>query len=182
MPALSQDSVLFRTFSFKNGTIKTGSALEAITRKTGYYFTYDSKIIDAESKTVLQAKELPLAEILRNVFQNDSLYYTVIGKNIIICRTVPELSSQPLNPATEVSFRITGKVIDNTTGEPLPFATVAVMNKPRGTVTNLNGSFSMNIVPDILNDTLVFSYLGYMNQLIPVRQAIGNDFSIQLFQ
>jgi hypothetical protein len=39
-----QKSILDSTFTFRAGTIKTGNALEIITRQTGYNFTYDSRL------------------------------------------------------------------------------------------------------------------------------------------
>ena len=45
--------------------------------------------------------------------------------------------------------------------EPLPFATIALKNKGKGTVSNNNGEFGLKITPDLFNDTLSVSYLGY---------------------
>ena len=46
-------SILDSAFTFRAGTIKTSNALNIITKQTGYHFTYDSRLIDAESKKVL---------------------------------------------------------------------------------------------------------------------------------
>ncbi len=174
--------MLLKTFSFRNGTIRTGAALETISKRTGYYFTYDSKIIDTESRTILEARDVPLIEILRSVLENDSLNYTVIGNHIIISRTVPEIQIPQLAEEPDHKILISGKIVDNVTDDPLPFATVAIKNKPRGTVTNFNGFFAMNISGEELLDTLVFSYLGYLNRAIPISQMVGNDFTFKLFR
>ena len=44
---------------------------------------------------------------------------------------------------------ITGKIIDDETSEPLPFATIALKNKGKGTVTNNNGDFGLKITSDL---------------------------------
>ncbi len=182
-PAGGQENVLSKSYSFRNGNLKTGAALSAISRQTGYYFTYDSKIIDAEAKTSLDADQSPLIEILRSLLPDDSLQFSVIGNHIIISRLVenpPIISADTLLPGQ--SYQITGRIIDSYTGEPLPFATVAVRNRPKGTVANSNGFFTMNIGAAYLSDTISISYLGYINRSIPVLQTIGNEFTISMFR
>jgi len=73
---------------------------------------------------------------------------------------------------------LTGTISDDETREPLIFATLALKNKGTGTVTNNNGEFGLKITPDLVNDTLSVSYLGYFGKEIPVKQALGNNFTI----
>ena len=75
---------------------------------------------------------------------------------------------------------ITGKIIDDETSEPLPFATIALKNKGKGTVTNNNGEFGLKITSDLFNDTLSVSYLGYLGREIPVKKAFGNNLTISM--
>jgi hypothetical protein len=180
--ATGQENVLSRRYSFSSGNIKTEAALNIISQRTGYYFTYDSRIVDSESRTALDFEEGTLNEILRRVLKSDSLQFSLVGNHIIISRI-------PSNPVVEISianaetiYQLSGQVVDSENGEPLPFATVGVKNKPRGTVTNIDGIFTMNLASGFLNDTLAISYLGYMNREIPVIYAVGNDFSIKMFR
>ena len=48
-----QQGILDSIFTFRAGTVKTGSALDIISRQTGYNFTYDSRLIDQEKKTMM---------------------------------------------------------------------------------------------------------------------------------
>ncbi len=77
---------------------------------------------------------------------------------------------------------ITGLVTDAESGEPLPFATIAIMSKGKGTVTNNNGEFGLKITRDCIGDSLQVSYLGYYNRQIPVRQTIDNNFDIKMMR
>lgn len=61
---------------------------------------------------------------------------------------------------------IQGKVSEAASGESLIGATVVVKGTTTGTVTNNDGSYSLN-VPN-LQDTLVFSFIGYTTQEIPI--------------
>lgn len=182
-PVRGQEEVLLRTYSFRNGSLKTGAALKAISRHTGFYFTYDSKIIDTDIRVSLEADQSPLIDILKSVLLNDSLQYSVIGNHIIISRLA---ESDSLSTADTLlpdkTYLVTGRVIDSYTGEPLPFATVAVKNRPKGTITNSNGFFTMTLGTNFLYDTISISYLGYINRSIPVKQTIGNEFTISMFR
>jgi hypothetical protein len=177
--ALSQVNILDSAFTFRAGIVKTGNALNLISRQIGYYFTYDSKIIDSEKKTRLSFTNLRLRSALDSLLNNDSLRYSVINKYIIIYKSVPVASVADTVKQWDVKY-ITGVISDFDTGEPLPFATIGIMSKGKGTVTNNNGEFGLKITRDCLNDSLSVSYLGFYNRLIPVNQALGNNFNIKM--
>jgi len=60
---------------------------------------------------------------------------------------------------------ITGKIIDGTTNEPMIGATVQLKGKMVGTVSDLEGNYSIQASP---SDILIFSFTGYDKQEIPV--------------
>jgi hypothetical protein len=176
--AKCQTGILDSIFTFRSGSIKTSSALNLITKHTGYYFTYDSRLIDQEKKSEMTFSNVKLSVILKSILQNDSLEFSVIDKYIIISKAIPPLLSKIDSlPAANINL-ISGTIVDAETGEPLPFATIALKNKGRGTVTNNNGEFQLRITPDCLNDTLSVSYLGFLGREIPVRHSPGNNFRI----
>jgi hypothetical protein len=175
-----QANILDSLFTIDAGTVKTGNALDIISRKTGYHFTLDSRLIDAEKKIKMSFPGLKLRYILDSIFHNDSLRYSVINKYIIIYKSV-----DPESHGKEMTWKvktITGLVTDSESGESLPFATVGIMSKGRGTVTNNNGEFVLNITSDCIDDSLLVSYLGYYNRFIPVRQTIDNYFDIKMMR
>jgi hypothetical protein len=177
-----QQSILDSIFTFRAGTVKTGSALDIITRKTGFNFTYDSRLIDQEKKAQMTFNNIKLSVILDSILRNDSLVFSVIDKYIIISHTEKRQSVKQDSSITDKVKYITGKIIDNESSEPLPFATIALKNKGKGTVSNNNGDFGMKITPDLLNDTLSVSYLGYQGREIPVKKAFGNNFTISMMR
>ncbi|WP_308601704.1 TonB-dependent receptor [uncultured Dysgonomonas sp.] len=63
------------------------------------------------------------------------------------------------------SQEITGVISDNT-GEPIIGATVALKGKAVGSLTDIDGKYSIKV--DNSNDVLVFSYVGYIRQEIKV--------------
>jgi hypothetical protein len=175
-----QQGILDSLYTFKAGNVRTGNALDIISKKTGYNFTYDSRLIDADRKTELNFINTKLITVLDNVLRNDSLSYSLIGKYIIISRTEKTPSQNPDSILTVTVKYITGNILDDETQDPLPFATLALKNCGKGTVTNNNGEFGLRINPENVNDTLSISYLGYIRREIPVGQALGNNFTISM--
>jgi hypothetical protein len=175
-----QEGILDSLFTFRAGTINTGDALDIITGQTGYNFTYDSRLIDKEQLAEMNFVNVRLRVILDTILQNNTLTYSVIDKYIIISHA--EISPSPLTDSLlqEVTKYLTGVIVDEETLEPLPFATIGLKNKGKGTVTNNNGEFGLKITPDLFNDTLSVSYLGYIRSEMPVIQAFRDELSISM--
>ena len=177
---LCQESILDSLFTFSSGRIKTGEALEIITRQTGYNFTYDSRLIDKDREAVLFCNNTRLSVILDSLLQNKDLAYSVIDKYIIISRAGIRTESGKDTVHHEEISSISGIIADGESLEPLPFATIGLKNKGKGTVSNSNGMFIMKITPDLLNDTLIVSYLGYIRSELPVSQALHDDLMVKM--
>lgn len=62
-----------------------------------------------------------------------------------------------------------GKIFDFETKQPLPFANIFIQGKSYGTVSNSQGEFILDI--EIVNnsDTIVFTYMGYENFKVPIK-------------
>jgi hypothetical protein len=175
-----QRSILDSTFTFRAGTVKTSNALDIISRQTGYNFTYDSRLIDSEKKAELTFTDIRLRVVLNSILKNDSLVFSVIDKYIIISHS-EKLSLSLIDSLRQEEVKyITGIIVDDETLEPLPYATIALKNKGKGTVSNNNGEFGLKITPDLINDILSFSYLGYIGREIPVKLVTGNNFKIPM--
>jgi len=68
---------------------------------------------------------------------------------------------------------ITGKVIDRSTGEPLPGATVMLDGTNRGTITDLRGVFVLSGV-ETGQHSLAFRFIGYELKEVDV-EVNGNN-------
>ncbi len=58
-------------------------------------------------------------------------------------------------------FSVGGKVTDATDGSSIPGVTVVIKNTTMGTVTDIDGNYSIKVKP---GDVLVYSYVGYQTQ------------------
>jgi TonB-dependent starch-binding outer membrane protein SusC len=72
---------------------------------------------------------------------------------------------------------ISGTVTDANTGEPLPGVTIAVKETTRGTITDFDGEYALEVE---VGETLVYSFVGYTAQEVTVGSA--TVLNIQLVQ
>lgn len=64
---------------------------------------------------------------------------------------------------------LSSSVYDVETKKPLPFVNIGIVNKNIGTISKLDGSFSITISPNNYNDSLRFSYVGYESTMISIK-------------
>jgi len=74
------------------------------------------------------------------------------------------------------SILLSGQVNDK--DEPLPFATIMVRDSTLGTTTNVNGHFSLKLIPGTF--TLDVHYLGYKKKSITLNLSVSQTLQIQM--
>lgn len=72
---------------------------------------------------------------------------------------------------------ITGKVTDSSDGSALPGVNILVQGTNTGTVTDINGSYSISVSGD--NPVLIFSFIGYAQEEVQVGQRSVIDVALE---
>lgn len=151
------------TFELKNTSIK--EALSLIEKKSEYIFLYYETAIDVSKKVNLRVKDKSISELLDALFAGSLIRYEIKNRQIILSK-VPSVSQQVTKDK-----KITGHVRDKN-GDPIIGGNILVKNSSIGTITDINGAYSLN-VPE--KATLVVSFIGYKTQEIYVdKQDIIN--------
>ncbi|MDR0505196.1 MAG: SusC/RagA family TonB-linked outer membrane protein [Dysgonamonadaceae bacterium] len=148
--------------SSRNLTIK--EALKEVEKQSKLSVAYNESKINGDSKINVSIVNQPLEEAMNIILAGTGFGYRLQDDQIII---VP--------PKKEVSERkITGKVVDET-GEPLVGASINVQGSGSGTVTDLDGNFTISAEH---GSVLIVSYLGYL----PEKMTVTDDdaYSIKL--
>jgi len=70
---------------------------------------------------------------------------------------------------------IRGKVVDNETGNPLIFATIALKGTNVATVSNLDGEFILKIDVEVTDPYIEVTYIGYRNKEIPLANLVTGE-------
>lgn len=158
------------------------AAFKAIEQQSGYTFFYDNRLIQKSKKVTADFKGNSLQQILDILLKDRSLTYEIVDKTIVVRKLeAPTTDKKDGQSASGIStgshglshlsataakelersipeIGITGKVVDEK-GEPLPGVSILVKGTQQGTVTDIDGGFSIE-VPD-RNTILVFSFVGY---------------------
>ncbi|HCC71075.1 MAG TPA: hypothetical protein DEQ09_07995 [Bacteroidales bacterium] len=176
----AQENVLYTNISLKFTNTSISNILKSITRETGYYFTYDTDLIEPERLTTIWIENQPVKDILDTIFHDMLLKYSIIDNHIIIYQSLTEFTPLIREEGREPVYYLSGIITDAANGQPLPYATIGIKSKGKGTISNYEGEFNLNLTKDFIDDTLIVSYLGFYNRNILVKHAINSYFNISL--
>ncbi|WP_195349187.1 MULTISPECIES: TonB-dependent receptor [Bacteroides] len=148
------------TINVKNESVE--KVLKRINKETSLNFFYDPAILSKASSVTLNVKDMPLQEVLNMLSVQTGLNFQRINNTISV--NWETNSKQPIQSPKE---KITGTIKDNN-GDPVIGASIQVKNTGIGTITDYNGQFLLNNVPE--NGILIISYIGYDTEEIPVNK------------
>lgn len=144
------------TISMSNVSVE--QVLNKIEETSDYVFLYNNKTIQKNRMVSVKNTSGNILDILAELFHGTDVTYTVVDKQIILS-TKSALSTQQ-NP----SFNLKGMVRDSK-GEPLVGVNVKVKGAPVGTITDLNGHFTLQVRK---GDMLDVTYVGYVPAMLKV--------------
>lgn len=131
-----------------------------IEKNSEFIFFYQDDIIDIDRKVSVNFNNGTIDEILNEVLDATNNTYFISDRSIYI---IKETSDKILNEEEvlqQQKKRVTGKVTDKD-GEAIIGANIMEKGTTNGTISELDGSFSLNIEPDAV---LQITYIGYMGQ------------------
>ena len=148
-------------FSFAVKKTQVVDILRKIEDNSEFRFFYQREQVDVERKINLNVEDKTVEEILSSIFKNEGISYKVLEDKLILI--TPDKSK--LSDLYEVAQQktITGTVTDEA-GDPLPGVTVVVKGTTNGTVTSMDGNYSISNIPE--DAVLVFSFVGMRTQEI----------------
>ncbi len=149
--------------------VRLSNVLAEIEKQTDYLFVYD-KSVDVQRTVSINVNHKNLRETLQQLFTGTNISFTTEGSNIVLKTTNNQSFQQ------NEKKKISGNIQD-TDGEPVTGATVAVKGTTIGTISDIDGLFSL-IVPEDTR-SLVISYVGMKTQEI-LLDSKTNTYNITL--
>ncbi len=143
-----------------NSNITIRTALYEIEKQTGYSVGFDETDLDVSKKLSLAMRDLSLEDALSQILKNEKCTYTIKNKHIIIAK---ERKDTVIAPQQDITVQ--GRIVDEA-GEPLIGVSVVVEGSVNGTMTDVDGAFSIHVKDE--KSVLVASYVGYDTQYITV--------------
>ena len=147
------------TFNLSNVTVN--EVFDAIRAQTDYSFWYDLKDVDVNRVVSVEAENKSVKHVLESIFKDKNVDIQLVDNHIVLRAK----SSQPGRPATAQAHRVTGVVKDHM-GDPVIGANIVEKGTTNGTITNIDGRFSIEVSPGA---TLIISYIGYLSKEIQVN-------------
>lgn len=141
--------------------------IKQIEEQTDYLFVYNKKV-NLNHTVSISANNETVAEVLDRMFAGTDIVYAVQGNNILLMHR----SAAPQQGEKKI---ISGTILDEA-GIPVIGANVIVQGTTNGTITDMDGKFSLEVTPDAV---LEISYIGYSTQSIPVGSQTNFNVTLQ---
>lgn len=140
-----------------------------IEKQSGYSFLVRNNDVNTNEKVSIDAKNKTIEQVLDMLFSGKNIKHKVEGKRITIYKPMNIDREQTSNSVR----RITGRVTDEAQ-EPVIGASVTIDETSDGTITDVDGYFSLEAPTDAVR--LKISYIGYTTQVV----TIGNKTEINI--
>ena len=141
--------------------------LSEIENQTDYLFIYNNQV-DVNRRVSVKVKNQPVSAVLSDILKNSGVNYAMEGTHIVLTKT----DETAVAAAQQQARKIDGTILDSN-GDPIIGANVVVKVTTNGTVTDINGEFSIEAEA---GSTLNISYIGYLTKEMPV----GNETNIRV--
>jgi len=153
------------TFSFQDLSIE--AVLDSLSKRTGYFFSYNSEILPKGSKYTLEANNEPLDKFLTTLLVGTGLKFSTYKDQII-------LNYEPvLEPSKKKYFTISG-VITNEANEPVEQVNMFLDGTTIGSFTDSNGIYNITGIPPGIYD-LVISHVSHNQESYKISEYEGGD-------
>ena len=159
------------TVKMKNSRI--ADVFDAIEQQSEFYFFYNRDNFDDNRIVSVNFEGKKVENILDELFRGYPIHYEIVNRNILIKveNNAPGISN------TEQQRIVSGNVTD-AEGEVLPGVSVIVKGTTQGTVTNVDGNYTLSNIPS--DATLIFSFIGMLSQEVVVGSQTNIDVTMKV--
>jgi len=154
-------------------------AISEIEKTSDYVFLLtDEAKMELNKKISIRANKESIQDIMETILKGTNLGYSVVERQVSVYKSAPQRAKEtPVTENEEIEQQkktITGKVTDKN-GESLIGANIVEKGTTNGTVTDIEGNFTLNVQDDAV---LQISYIGYLPQ--DINTAGRTSFNIVL--
>ncbi len=171
--------LLMQKVTLKVEQTELKAVLSEIETLTGVKFVYGTRSLPLRRKVSLSVTNKNLSEALDELFSPDKVTYRIVRNKIVLSMTpwqtqgvVDELFD---SSAASADRFLKGRVTDEK-GEGLPGVNIILKGTQQGTVTDVEGNYTISISDD--TTILMFSFVGYNPQEVIVGNRTSLDVSL----
>lgn len=141
----------FFTIESNNLTVK--EVFNKIEKESEYIFFYLDNSVDLNRKVSVKVRKEQVSKILDQIFEGTDTHYYISDRQIIISK---DEKTAPVS-LQQKGQTITG-IVKDATGEPVIGANIVEKGTTNGTITDMNGQFTLTVNPKAV---LQISYIGF---------------------
>lgn len=149
--------------------LSIGQLINQIEQQTDYLVVFRNREVDTNRAITVHKKSGKIISYLDEAFKGTDISYEFDNKYILLLKKNSTDKSELIN---QQARKITGVVTD-TNGEPVIGANVVIKGTTTGTVTDLDGRYSLEVPQGAV---LQVSYIGYLTKEV----AVGNNKSVNV--
>ena len=141
--------------------VTIGTLFSEIESQTDYLVVYSNREMDVDAKVDLSHKRGKVKDVLDELSEETGMKYEYTNNYIVFSKAGTTVPRQE-----QAKVKVTGKIYDAKTKEPIIGATVVEKGTTNATVSDMNGNFTVNVTSS--TSKLDISYVGYVTQ----RQSV----------
>lgn len=172
-------SVFERRISLHQTNRQLGFVLEQISWQANVYFSYDASIVNQSRIINISVEDKSLYTVLNQIIDTTKYSLQELDNQIIISeKLLNATDSTTIDPIPLPYFFLSGKLIENSKGMPIPYASISIYKEAVGTISNSDGEFLLKIHRSKIQDTVIISSMGYKQIILPAWQLLDEDIFI----
>ena len=163
------------TINIDANVLSVGQLLDQIEHQSDYLVVFRNKEVDTNRSVAFHKRSGKIETYLDEAFKGTDITYSIDNKYILLYKKNEKKESAPI--MQQAGKRITGTITDKN-GEPIIGANIVEKGTTNGTVSDLNGKFSLAIQK---KTTLIVSFIGYQQREIeangtePLKVILSED-------
>jgi len=152
-------------------------AFSSIEKMTGFIFVYTDKELKGTPRVTTNGETQSVYNLLSVIGKQTGLYFKQVNRNIHVRKLPPQAQQDQVSDlGALLPVAISGTITDEN-GDPLPGATITVEGTSAGTVSDIDGNFSIDVDEGAV---LVISFIGYESRRITVSNQSQIDVQLEL--
>lgn len=172
-----QQKLLDRSVTLNVEKTRLKEVLNQIEKQAKVRFAYSEHNINTNLRVSINVKKQNLSQALASLLTPLSIEFEEVSGRILLTSVEPATADPGLpatteEPASQAAVPVRGTVTDEK-GEALPGVNVLIKGTQRGTSTDIEGRFQLDVDP---GTTLIFSFVGF----VPQEIVVGNRTSLDV--
>lgn len=160
-------STFSQSITYSGKGVPMEKLFAAIKKQTGFVVWGKSDLLKQAAAISVNVRDMPLLTFLDMVMKDQPFNYKIAGNTIMLSgKRILQIGIADDFTASEAP--VTGHVTDSS-GAPLPGATVMLLGTTQTTITNIEGNFTISVAA---GQVLRISFIGFKTKELPITAAM----------